>query len=284
MHSKGKGISKSALPYRRTPPSWLKTTPSEVVDHVSKLARKGLTPSQIGVILRDSHGIAQVSHVTGSKIMRILKKIGLAPEIPEDLYCLIKKAVSVRKHLDKFRGDTDAKFRLILIESRIHRETDFSTYVYQCENYVETTPPPLDQDERLTVCLEPQQGGVSTDLVYIANFNLRLHAGSALDGNDVEYDPVWFGTDGYEYNQLTDVTSEPSGNIIMIKTPVVAGFYIKKHTTIDLDGNCFFEFESPSKEGMASIFGVFDMQVELLGTNQEGGCLTKLMSMIRNFF
>jgi len=59
--------------------------------------------------------------VTGSKILRILKKQGLAPEIPEDLYCLIKKAVSVRKHLDKFRGDTDAKFRLILIESRIHR-------------------------------------------------------------------------------------------------------------------------------------------------------------------
>merc|ERR1711935_985152 len=121
MHSKGKGISKSALPYRRTPPSWLKTHPSEVVDVVSKFAKKGLTPSQIGVLLRDSHGIAQVSHVTGSKILRILKKSGLAPEIPEDLYCLIKKAVSVRKHLDKFRADTDAKFRLILIESRIHR-------------------------------------------------------------------------------------------------------------------------------------------------------------------
>jgi small subunit ribosomal protein S13e len=43
---------------------------------VCKLARKGLTPSQIGVILRDSHGIAQVSHVTGSKILRILKKNG----------------------------------------------------------------------------------------------------------------------------------------------------------------------------------------------------------------
>ena len=41
-----------------------------------KLARKGLTPSQIGVILRDSHGIAQVAHVTGSKILRILKKNG----------------------------------------------------------------------------------------------------------------------------------------------------------------------------------------------------------------
>lgn len=71
-----KGISKSALPYRRTPPSWLKTSPAEVVEQVSKLAKKGLTPSQIGVILRDSNGIAQVSHVTGSKILRILKKQG----------------------------------------------------------------------------------------------------------------------------------------------------------------------------------------------------------------
>ena len=48
-------------------------------------------------------------------------RLGLAPEIPEDLYHLIKKAVSVRKHLEKFRKDTDSKFRLILIESRIHR-------------------------------------------------------------------------------------------------------------------------------------------------------------------
>ena len=46
---------------------------------------------------------------------------GLAPEIPEDLYHLIKKAVAVRKHLERNRKDRDAKFRLILIESRVHR-------------------------------------------------------------------------------------------------------------------------------------------------------------------
>jgi small subunit ribosomal protein S13e len=46
---------------------------------------------------------------------------GLAPEIPEDLYQLIKKAVAVRKHLERNRKDKDSKFRLILIESRIHR-------------------------------------------------------------------------------------------------------------------------------------------------------------------
>merc|ERR1719164_51231 len=80
-----------------------------------------MTPSQIGVILRDSHGIAQVRSVTGNKVLRILKGNGFAPDLPEDLYHLIKKAVSVRKHLERNRKDRDSKFRLILIESRIHR-------------------------------------------------------------------------------------------------------------------------------------------------------------------
>ena len=46
---------------------------------------------------------------------------GLAPELPEDLYHLIKKAVAMRKHLDGNRADKDGKFHLILVESRIHR-------------------------------------------------------------------------------------------------------------------------------------------------------------------
>merc|ERR1711976_1015272 len=121
MHAPGKGISQSALPYRRSVPNWLKLTSDEVKEHIFKLAKKGLTPSQIGVILRDSHGVAQVRFVTGNKILRILKAKGLAPDIPEDLYHLIKKAVNIRKHLERNRKDKDAKFRLILVESRIHR-------------------------------------------------------------------------------------------------------------------------------------------------------------------
>merc|ERR1711872_255426 len=121
MHNPGKGISQSALPYRRSVPTWLKLTSDDVVDQICKLAKKGLKPSQIGVILRDPHGVAQVRFVTGNKILRILKAKGLAPDLPEDIYYLIKKAVSIRKHLDRNRKDRDAKFRLILIESRIHR-------------------------------------------------------------------------------------------------------------------------------------------------------------------
>ena len=77
MHTPGKGIANSALPYKRAPPAWLVRSPKEVNEQVIKLARKGLTPSQIGVILRDSHGIAQVRFVTGQKIVRILKANGI---------------------------------------------------------------------------------------------------------------------------------------------------------------------------------------------------------------
>nr|ALS05014.1 40S ribosomal protein S13 [Centropages dorsispinatus] len=121
MHAPGKGISQSALPYRRSVPQWMKMTSDEVKDQIFKLAKKGLTPSQIGVILRDSHGVAQVRFITGNKILRILKSKALAPDLPEDMYFLIKKAVSIRKHLERSRKDKDAKFRLILVESRIHR-------------------------------------------------------------------------------------------------------------------------------------------------------------------
>ena len=121
MHSGGKGISQSALPYNRNPPSWNKTTEAELNKQIAQLAKKGLTPSQIGVVLRDSHGIPQVKRISGNSILRILKANGLAPKLPEDLYHLVKKAVTVRKHLERNRKDKDSKFRLILIESRVHR-------------------------------------------------------------------------------------------------------------------------------------------------------------------
>ncbi|CAH8277016.1 unnamed protein product [Arabidopsis lyrata] len=121
MYSGGKGFSASALLCKGTSPSWVTRPPQDVDESICKIAKKGLTPSHIGVILRDSHGIAQVKSVTGSKTLRILKAHGLAPEIPEDLYHLIKKAVAIRKHLERSRKDKDSKFRLILLESRIHR-------------------------------------------------------------------------------------------------------------------------------------------------------------------
>ena len=75
LHSNGKGISASAIPYSRSVPTWFKSTPEQVVDNICKLAKKGATPSQIGVVLRDSHGVAQVKVVTGEN-QRYLEKSG----------------------------------------------------------------------------------------------------------------------------------------------------------------------------------------------------------------
>jgi small subunit ribosomal protein S13e len=121
MYGPGKGMSSSVLPYRRAAPAWVKATAPEVEEKIVLAAKKGMLPSQIGVLLRDAHGVPLVRGVTGSKVLRLLKARGLAPEVPEDLYFLIKKAFAIRKHLDRNRSDVDAKFRLILAESRVHR-------------------------------------------------------------------------------------------------------------------------------------------------------------------
>ena len=121
MYGRGKGISKSSIPYKKKAPRWLNIDSGDLVKQMEQLAKKGYKPSQIGVILRDNYAIPQSRLITGAKILRLLKKKGLAPQIPEDLYHLMRRAVSVRKHIEKNKRDRDSKFRLILVESKIHR-------------------------------------------------------------------------------------------------------------------------------------------------------------------
>ena len=121
LHSPGKGISASTTPYRRTAPHWLQLSAENCVQLICDYAKKGIRPSQIGALLRDRHSVGKVQAVTGNKIQRVLRANGLAPALPEELYFLIKKATNMRKHLEKANHDIDGKYRLILIESRIHR-------------------------------------------------------------------------------------------------------------------------------------------------------------------
>ena len=61
----------------------------QVEELIAKFAKKGATPSQIGVMLRDSHGVPQVNGITGSKVLRILKKSG------EPVVCCDKRCCSL---------------------------------------------------------------------------------------------------------------------------------------------------------------------------------------------
>ncbi len=116
-----KGRSHSTRPARPTVPTWLVFTPEEIEMLVVELARKGYGPSMIGIILRDQYGVPLVKPILGKKLVRVLEENGVAPEIPEDLMVLIRKAVNLRRHLDEHPKDLHAKKGLIDLESKIRR-------------------------------------------------------------------------------------------------------------------------------------------------------------------
>jgi small subunit ribosomal protein S15 len=121
MHSRVKGKSRSKKPARAKKPEWVGLSAEEVFDAIEKLAREGNNASKIGLILRDQYGVPDVALVTKKKVTQILKEKNLAPENPEDLNNLIRKAVKLRAHLDSHKKDKANTRGLELMESKIKR-------------------------------------------------------------------------------------------------------------------------------------------------------------------
>jgi small subunit ribosomal protein S15 len=121
MAKRRTGKSGSKQPLRKTAPTWVKLKTKEVEKIVVNLAKQGMLPSKIGLILRDSYGIPSIKKLTSKSILRIMRENKIIPDMPEDLYSLLKKAVIVRKHLDKNKKDNFSKKGLILTESKIRK-------------------------------------------------------------------------------------------------------------------------------------------------------------------
>jgi len=118
---RARGKSHSIRPARAGAPKWVRLTREEIEMLVEELAKKGYSPSMIGIILRDQYGIPLVKQIVGKSITQILAERNLLPQIPEDLFNLIKKAVNVRRHLNEYPRDKVAKKGLEEIESKIRR-------------------------------------------------------------------------------------------------------------------------------------------------------------------
>ncbi len=119
----GKGTGKA--PASRQSPSWVEYKPEEVEQLVLELANQGITASEIGMSLRDLHGIPSVKKLTGKKIEEILAAHKLGSDIPRDLLNLIKKSVVLHRHMQENRKDQTAKRGYGLIVSKIRRLTDY---------------------------------------------------------------------------------------------------------------------------------------------------------------
>lgn len=121
MHSGKKGKSSSKKPLVKTKQSWLRYSSREIEMLVVKLAKEGKPASMIGLVLRDSYGVPDVKIITEKSITLILKEKKLAPKIPEDLMALIKKSITIRKHMEENKQDMTALRGLQLTESKIKR-------------------------------------------------------------------------------------------------------------------------------------------------------------------
>ena len=121
MPKRRKGTSQSTRPVSKRPPAWCRYEPEEVEAIVVKLSKEGHNPSKIGTILRDQYGIPLTKPIVGKRISQILKDEGLAPSIPEDLDALLKKASSLRIHLEKNKKDLHNKRALQLTEAKIYK-------------------------------------------------------------------------------------------------------------------------------------------------------------------
>ena len=125
MYARKKGKSGSSKPLRREA-AWVAHKPKEVEEIIVKLAKEGKQSAEIGTILRDQYGIPSTRDTYKKRVARIMKDHSVYNEVlPEDMFNLVKKAVSLRKHMDKYRKDYTSYRGLELPESKIRRLAKF---------------------------------------------------------------------------------------------------------------------------------------------------------------
>jgi len=119
VHTHGK--SHSTRPTSKTPALWLSLNRDQISDLVLQLAKEGLSPSEIGLRLRDAHGIPLVKPVLGKSMSELLTANNIKSDMPEDLDKLVRKALGLQKHLRVHNSDHRNVRSLELVESKIHR-------------------------------------------------------------------------------------------------------------------------------------------------------------------
>jgi small subunit ribosomal protein S15 len=121
IHAHTRGKSHTTRPASPTPPSWIDMTSDDVSSLVISLSKEGLSPSEIGLNLRDYHSIPLVKPVTGKSITQLLSEGDLKKELPEDLERLVEKAIGLQRHIRNHNTDHRNVRSLELIEAKIHR-------------------------------------------------------------------------------------------------------------------------------------------------------------------
>lgn len=86
----------------KSKPSWVKVKPEELEKIVVELAKNGESPSKIGIVLRDQHGVPKAK-MFGKKIVQILKENKV--NYKTDKQIVEERAERLKKHSAKHKHD-----------------------------------------------------------------------------------------------------------------------------------------------------------------------------------
>jgi len=86
-------------------PSWIKMKPAEVEKLVVNLAKEGKSPAEIGLVLRDKHGIPKTK-VFGKKICEILEEKEV--EYKDEKFLVDGHVERLKKHIANNKHDHPA--------------------------------------------------------------------------------------------------------------------------------------------------------------------------------
>ncbi len=121
LHTHNHGKSHSTRPIELKKPSWISQTPKEIEEIITKYGKEGLTPSQIGIKLRDQHAIPLAKPIINKGITQVLDENNLKSDLPEDLASIVYKSVGLQKNLKTNKSDRRNVRSLELIEAKVHR-------------------------------------------------------------------------------------------------------------------------------------------------------------------
>ena len=120
IHARHRGRSGSSPQTRKASPKWSPKA-KDVEKEIIKMSSEGLSTSQIGIALRDTHAVPSVKLATGKSILKILQENKVSPSLPEDLTNLMRKAVRLGEHLKVNNKDNHNMRSLRLTEAKILR-------------------------------------------------------------------------------------------------------------------------------------------------------------------
>ncbi|MDH2901129.1 MAG: 30S ribosomal protein S15 [archaeon] len=125
IHSHRRGKSHSTRPSSKRSPSWVNYSQDEIIAQIGKLAKEGLSPSEIGMRMRDDFGIPIVKTFLGKSIKDVLGEDKTKKSIPDDLSNLVQRAARLKAHLENAHADRKNVRSLELLEAKIHRLSNY---------------------------------------------------------------------------------------------------------------------------------------------------------------